>query len=763
MSALPGFCLIHAILYIPALLGHYILRQRNITIVLILLTALYAAMHADYIAGSYTDSHDSLDTRLNSISLKNHLLRENTIGWDIYSNCGLPLYFLVELSLNTPLWMPFVLLDAIADIPDYLLLSHFILLTHLVTFFGLFLLILARTGSPAAGFFGFAIMAYSRFFITDAVEPLNTSLIIFPYLILFVEKLLQRCTIARYLGIAVLLGYSSYLAFLDLYLYFIVVFVFFSVLAKPSKLHNFLTLIHAKGILLLITVFLLLAGHLGYVHLCWQDSYVSPIRQQQESGKVSWQTIEETGTIAKTEFLRSFFDPRFFPPDGPGLPQFHVNFWLGSGFLFFFVYTTIGSNFHGKWPLLLTTLVILLSSLRLGMPLYKFAHAIGIIFFNRHAMWLGALVPLLAVYYSSIGFAAYLRRFQSSQPVYSRIQLLMLLILFGTVVVLLPDYQVPTALVIFLSFLLIPYWARFFPRLAIPVLVIALALAGWELCQTTLWYKDLRRGPVPEDVETTYFSYSWTELSHLPGTPRKPTDQRSTIYPQHPFQAILPSAFLAHYTATKTITHPQRSRFWVSERLEQLLGTLAQERGITTDQFNLAEDAVRLCGYRVPLISFVPNLIIVPTSEGIAGLARRANGEYRVNDIPHSIYLMAADQDQFQVVQQPVSSSAPSVTINVVNENSNYLELDISTQTAGYFYQIETWDPHWRATVDGQAVPILPANYAFRAVAIPAGRHQLVLSYASWFPFLLALSLIGIWTAIICVIIRRSAQWFNRQ
>jgi uncharacterized membrane protein YfhO len=31
--------------------------------------------------------------------------------------------------------------------------------------------------------------------------------------------------------------------------------------------------------------------------------------------------------------------------------------------------------------------------------------------------------------------------------------------------------------------------------------------------------------------------------------------------------------------------------------------------------------------------------------------------------------------------------------------------------------------------VDGQTVPLLRANHAFQAVAVPAGRHELVLRY----------------------------------
>jgi hypothetical protein len=42
----------------------------------------------------------------------------------------------------------------------------------------------------------------------------------------------------------------------------------------------------------------------------------------------------------------------------------------------------------------------------------------------------------------------------------------------------------------------------------------------------------------------------------------------------------------------------------------------------------------------------------------------------------------------------------------------------------------DAWFPGWRATVDGAPVSIARANVAFRAVAVPAGRHRVVFDYA---------------------------------
>jgi uncharacterized membrane protein YfhO len=39
------------------------------------------------------------------------------------------------------------------------------------------------------------------------------------------------------------------------------------------------------------------------------------------------------------------------------------------------------------------------------------------------------------------------------------------------------------------------------------------------------------------------------------------------------------------------------------------------------------------------------------------------------------------------------------------------------------------WDRGWSATVDGRAVPVLRADYFLQGVAVPAGRHEIRLTY----------------------------------
>lgn len=55
--------------------------------------------------------------------------------------------------------------------------------------------------------------------------------------------------------------------------------------------------------------------------------------------------------------------------------------------------------------------------------------------------------------------------------------------------------------------------------------------------------------------------------------------------------------------------------------------------------------------------------------------------------------------------------------------------LFVSSACDGYLVFAEPWHPGWRATVDDAPVGIWRANYAFSAIFLPAGTHQVIREY----------------------------------
>jgi hypothetical protein len=79
----------------------------------------------------------------------------------------------------------------------------------------------------------------------------------------------------------------------------------------------------------------------------------------------------------------------------------------------------------------------------------------------------------------------------------------------------------------------------------------------------------------------------------------------------------------------------------------------------------------------------------------------------------------------------PEEGSSPG-TSRVAGEGGDSLRLEVDAARPAFTVVVDAFDPHWRAYVDGQPATVLRANGAFRAVAVPAGRHVVNMVYRPW-------------------------------
>jgi hypothetical protein len=59
----------------------------------------------------------------------------------------------------------------------------------------------------------------------------------------------------------------------------------------------------------------------------------------------------------------------------------------------------------------------------------------------------------------------------------------------------------------------------------------------------------------------------------------------------------------------------------------------------------------------------------------------------------------------------------------------NRLTAKVDAPAPGWLVVLDPWFPGWTATVDGAPSPLARANFAFLAVPVAAGRHEVVLAY----------------------------------
>lgn len=69
-------------------------------------------------------------------------------------------------------------------------------------------------------------------------------------------------------------------------------------------------------------------------------------------------------------------------------------------------------------------------------------------------------------------------------------------------------------------------------------------------------------------------------------------------------------------------------------------------------------------------------------------------------------------------------------TADITSYEPEHLVIRTESDKDALLVVTDTFDPNWRATVDGISADIIPVNIAFRGVAVPGGSHTVTMSYA---------------------------------
>jgi uncharacterized membrane protein YfhO len=94
----------------------------------------------------------------------------------------------------------------------------------------------------------------------------------------------------------------------------------------------------------------------------------------------------------------------------------------------------------------------------------------------------------------------------------------------------------------------------------------------------------------------------------------------------------------------------------------------------------------------------------------------------------------------------------------VVSYEPNRVELDVKTAWPRELVFREMFERNWKAEVNGEPATVMPANYVFRAVQVPAGRSRVVLVYRPW-AFYVGVIISGL--SIVCLLIMAVASRYH--
>jgi uncharacterized membrane protein YfhO len=98
----------------------------------------------------------------------------------------------------------------------------------------------------------------------------------------------------------------------------------------------------------------------------------------------------------------------------------------------------------------------------------------------------------------------------------------------------------------------------------------------------------------------------------------------------------------------------------------------------------------------------------------------------------------------------------PLGTASVRSYEAHRVVLEAQALAPSVLVLADAYYSGWHGSVDGQATPILPANHAFRAVALAPGTHEVVFEYRT--PHLLPSAVVSLLSALACVAVWRSSR-----
>ncbi|MDE6160119.1 MAG: YfhO family protein, partial [Muribaculaceae bacterium] len=92
--------------------------------------------------------------------------------------------------------------------------------------------------------------------------------------------------------------------------------------------------------------------------------------------------------------------------------------------------------------------------------------------------------------------------------------------------------------------------------------------------------------------------------------------------------------------------------------------------------------------------------------------------------------MAVADASQRDALGSEAPSLAPGDTVRLTSYTPNRLAYDVTTRDGGLCVFSEVYFPWgWKATVDGAPAPLGRVNYLLRAMRVPAGRHEVVMTF----------------------------------
>ena len=154
----------------------------------------------------------------------------------------------------------------------------------------------------------------------------------------------------------------------------------------------------------------------------------------------------------------------------------------------------------------------------------------------------------------------------------------------------------------------------------------------------------------------------------------------------------------------------------------------------------------------------MPRAFVIPATgiEVIADealqLARLKNPAF---DPQHSVIL--ADAGNAGSNSGGSAAASDIARVEWIHRDANSFQLKVNAPSPSVLVASQIYYPGWKASIDGAAVPVVPANYALTAISLPSGQHDVRFSYDP------ASIRIGATVSALSLMIMAALMWFSRR
>ena len=125
-----------------------------------------------------------------------------------------------------------------------------------------------------------------------------------------------------------------------------------------------------------------------------------------------------------------------------------------------------------------------------------------------------------------------------------------------------------------------------------------------------------------------------------------------------------------------------------------------------------------------------PRVYLVPAARTVGSAAAAWEVVAAPSFSPRrTVVLEGVDSRESENEESRAKSQNTPGSARLTSNRPQRVAIAVEAATDAWLVLADAWFPGWTATLDGTPTPVLRANYLVRAVAVPAGRHEVVFSY----------------------------------